>query len=271
MCTVHDKVLKLESILLSYKPLVIAFSGGIDSSFLAYCAHRILGKSMTAVTICTPFSIKAELKHASQFAQQHGFRHEMLDLNILDNEDVTRNDSRRCYFCKKYILGKIYGFAVENGFNTIADGSTRSDNADYRPGKEALKDYGVKSPLESAGFTRDSVLEGLEYFNIVPDNVESYSCLATRVAYGDVITIDVLKKIENAENNLKKHGLGVLRVRCHGHVARIELSRDDIQQAVLDDSLRKKIIESVKKAGFTYVTIDLEGLRSGSMNNMLSL
>ena len=266
---IKERIMELENILVHNMPLVVAFSGGVDSSFLVYCAYRVLGKNMIAVTARTPFSIKRELNNAYKFAKCFGFRHEVLDVNILDKAEVVKNDYMRCYFCKKYIFSEIKAFAEKTGYSKIAEGSTQSDRADYRPGRKSLEEYGIISPLERAGFTREIVIEGYVHAGVTLDDSSSNSCLATRVAYGDMITEDVLEKIESAEQSLHDMGLGPLRVRCHGHVARIELCDAIIQQIVMDDSLRKKVILAVKRAGFSYVAIDIEGLRSGSMNEVL--
>lgn len=268
---IDESIVELEVILSANQPLAVAFSGGIDSSFLTYCAYRVLKNNMIAVTASTPFSIKSELHHAQQLAERYGFRHEVVDIDIFQNEDVVRNDSMRCYFCKKMIFEKICTFAKEKGFSNIADGSSKSDSSDYRPGKKALSECGILSPLECAGFTRERILEGSHYLHLEFDNTAPNSCLATRIAYGEKITDIKLRKIEKAENTLMELGLGPLRVRCHGHIARVELVQDNIQRVMTNDYLRKKVIQAVKESGFHYVTIDMEGLRIGSMNETLGL
>jgi len=268
---IDECIMKLGDILAENKPILVAFSGGVDSSFLAYCASRFLGENMAAVTVRTPFSIQQELNHAYAFAEKYGFRHNVLDVDILNKEEVVKNDAMRCYFCKKCIFSEIRMFAEKNGYSRIAEGSTQSDSGDYRPGKKALKELKIISPLERAGFTRELILEGYSREGITLDDHSAHSCLATRVAYGDIITREVLKKIETAEGALYSMGLGPLRVRSHGYVARIELCPEKVKLAVIDESLRRNIIQAVKKAGFPYVTIDIEGLRSGSMNEILNM
>jgi uncharacterized protein len=271
MKNIVESIAELEVILSANQPLAVAFSGGIDSSFLTYCAFRVLKNNMLAVTVITPFSIKAELYRAQQFAKRYGFRHEVVNIDILQNEDVVRNDAMRCYFCKKLMFEKICSFVKEMGFYHIADGSSKSDSSDYRPGKKALSECGILSPLESAGFTRERIIEGCHYLHLQFDTTSPNSCLATRVPYGEIITDGMLRKIEKAENILLELGLGPLRVRSHGHIARIEFIHEKMQCVMSDDSLRKKVIRAVKESGFHYVTIDMEGLRIGSMNEALGL
>lgn len=256
----------LEDIIKSYRGLVVAASGGMDSTFLALVAHGVLGDEMKAVSVLSQFSIKREIELFSGFAREHGIPHEIIVADVLGVNEITQNGRDRCYHCKKAIFSRIKEFAARHGYGTVADGSNLSDLEDYRPGKKALEELGIVSPLSLAGFTKDIIRESIGFLGIDIPLKHSNSCLATRVEYGTRISGEVLDMIDAGEKLL--HGLGFdpVRVRYHNGIARVELSIDCMKIVINDDEIRTVITAGLRRAGFSFVTLDIEGFRSGSMN-----
>ncbi len=256
----------LNTIIAGYRSLCVAFSGGNDSLLLAACAHRVLGNNMCAVTVISEFSIRRELERARRAAAREGFIHHELPAGLLDGEEIVRNDRQRCYHCKKRIFSGIVEFARPGGFSAVADGTNLDDQGDYRPGMQALRELGIVSPLLEAGFTKKMILEACGFIGIEVESPSSNSCLATRVAWGQRIDARLLDMIDLAEERLTALGFDPVRVRVHGDLARIEVSEEAITRLTGDGVIRKEALDAVGEAGFSFVTLDLEPFRSGSMN-----
>ncbi len=260
---------KLEGILSTHSPLIVAYSGGMDSSFLAIIAKRVLGDNMTALSIESPFSIPAEIDFTREFTLTNEIKHAIISANPLEAPDITENDALRCYYCKKLIFSRIREYAEKNGFLFIADGSNLSDDDDYRPGKKALIELNIISPLKMAGFTKGMIAEALQKLNIRIPFKYSNACLASRIPYGTEITEEILGIIREGEAYLADAGLEPVRLRYHNQIARIETSNEGLLRIAGDDKLRSDIILKLKKLGFEFITIDIVGFRSGSMNALL--
>lgn len=267
--SVEENIEFLKNIISRYHPLVVAFSGGIDSTLLTYIAHSVLRERMIAVSVNTEFSIKKEMQFAKDFSLKHKIPHRFLNLNLMSFEEVVNNDRLRCYHCKKLIFSHITDLSRSIGFKYVADGSHASDEDDFRPGRKALEELGVISPLAEADFTKEIIGEACRYLDIDILNRYSNACLASRIPYGIRITDKVLRIIEDGENILEEMGFSPVRLRYHKPIARIELSKDGIKRIIQDDYIREEIIRKIKDLGFLFVSVDLEEFRSGSLNCFL--
>ena len=243
--------------------LAIAFSGGVDSTFLAAVAARELGDRCLAITAVSPIYPASEQKSAAEMAACAGVRHVIVESDQLTIPGFADNPVERCYLCKRYLFSLIIETAGGYGINIVADGANADDRNDYRPGMKAAKEYGVLSPLLETGFTKREIRECSRRMGLPTAGKPSMACLASRIPYGTEITEHALKAIDSAETGIRVLGFSQVRVRDHGEVARIEVDPSEIDRAV---KYKDKIVCEVKKAGFRYVTLDLEGFRSGSMN-----
>ena len=267
-----------ESLILKWKSLlgelavfpsaVIAYSGGVDSSFLTYAASHVLGKKMVAVTIVSPLDPPGVLKSATDFAAKYGFKHETILYDPLQNPDFYANPANRCYYCKIDILNHLWNYAGEFHYEVVLDGQNADDQTDYRPGRMAVYETGTLSPLAKNGFTKAEIRLLSKAFGLSIWNQPSSPCLATRIPYGTVITAEVLDKVSNAENYLHEKGFEIVRVRYHHELARIEVEPDKFLK-LLDIS--EDLLNYFKQIGFLYVALDLQGYRLGSMNEGLPL
>lgn len=245
------------------KPAV-AFSGGVDSSLLLAACGRA-GADAVAIMADTPVVPDFEKQDAQRVAAETGIKLVQIGLNPLELPAFAVNRSDRCYYCKKMIFTALQSKAAELGCGCLLDGTNVDDTGDYRPGRRATAELGVISPLLDCGFTKADVRALAAQYNLSVADKPAYACLASRIAYGEPVTERKLRMVEQAEDALRNLGLHDLRVRCHGSLARIEVSAGQIELAA--GHLRHDITAAVKQAGFTYVTLDLEGFRSGSMND----
>jgi len=245
---------------------MVAFSAGVDSTFLAAVAGQELGERALAVTATSPSFPQRELDEAVELALSLGLRHRIIRSNELANPRYSNNPKNRCYHCKTELYGLLRNVVgPEEGIEHILDGTNADDVGDYRPGREAAKEQGIESPLLDLGFSKSDIRETSRVLGLKTANKPAYACLASRFPYGMEITEAALATVERAENALRDLGFGQLRVRAHGDVARIELMPEAIERA-LDPAMRDRMAAAVREAGFRYVTLDLRGYRSGSLN-----
>lgn len=264
--TLQQKENKLFALLQGLDKPAVALSGGVDSALLLAACSRA-GVQAAAITAFTPLQPQFERQDARRAAQEAGCELYVLQPEPLALPEFFANDSRRCYYCKQLIFGAIKAKAQELGCGSLLDGANADDAGDYRPGMQAAAELGFISPLLACGFTKQDVRELARRYGLAAADKPAYACLASRIAYGETITPAKLAMVEQAEDALRKLGLKDLRVRCHGNLARIEINRLQIAQAA--DELRQQIIDAVRGAEFDYVTLDLEGFASGSMNRLL--
>lgn len=246
----------------------VAFSSGVDSTFLLHVAHEELGDRVVAVTVRSHTFPKRELDEAVALCRAEGVRHEIIDSDELAVPGFAENPPDRCYHCKKAIFGKIIALAQANGLAAVLEGSNVDDDGDYRPGRRAIVELGARSPLHDAGLTKAEIRELSKEMGLPTADKPSFACLASRFPYGERITAAGLERVERAEQWLSGAGLGLsqLRVRSHGDVARIEVSPADIPRLA---ARAAEIAAAFKSFGFAYVALDLQGYRTGSLNEVL--
>ena len=259
----ETKSIKLDTILKDLKSFVVAFSGGVDSSFLLHRAHSLGNLNVVAVTIRTPYVPVREINEATSFTKLHKIDHIIIDVSF--PEIIRHNPVERCYLCKKALFSKILDFASTNGFKYIIDGTNADDKGDFRPGLKALLEMAVISPLAEAGLTKKEIRSlshkaGLELWD-----KPAMACLLTRIPYNTEISEGMLRMIEAAEDMLLDKGYPGTRVRVHGEIARIECMPGFIEK-IINDPDRELLVSNLKKIGFRYISLDLEGYRTGSMN-----
>jgi uncharacterized protein len=242
----------------------VAFSGGVDSTLLAYLAQKNLGTRALAVTVASPFFSLAEKTEVRQLVEELGLRHCMIYLDSMD-EEVLANPELRCYLCKKRLFGLIKEEAAGQGIRTVLEGSNADDLKDFRPGMKALSELGVQSPLLEAGLAKEDVRFLSKQFGLSNWAKPAASCLATRIPYHQRITPEVLRKVEEGEACLRKRGIQQCRVRCHGDMARIEVSPEE-RQKFFDSSFLDDIAARFREIGFYYSSLDLEGYKMGKLN-----
>lgn len=250
---------------------VIAFSGGVDSTFLVKVAKDTLGrKNVLAVTAASETFPKSELKDAKRMAESIGVNHIVIRTKELKNANFKGNSPRRCYYCKSELFDKLKRIARRRGFKYIADASNYDDRKDFRPGSLAAKEKKIRSPLKEARLTKKDIRRLSKRLGLATWDKPSYACLASRIPYYEAITGKKLNAIESAEEILRKRlNLKQVRVRCHGNIARIEVAPKDISKLVKDRA-NEVVVRKLNALGFKYVTVDLKGYRTGSMNEVLS-
>ena len=264
--TLTDKYSVLKHALKSERKIAIAFSGGVDSTFLLYAAHDALGDDAVAITAVSPMFPQREMIESSELCKSIGVRQITFEYDITDIEGLSDNPPKRCYFCKKALMNKMLSICEEEGIFTLCDGTNKDDESGYRPGMEALKELGVKSPLRELNFTKAEIRELSKVLGISGWDKPSYACLVTRIPYGERLDNTKLKLVEKAEDFLMGLGFTELRVRVHETViARIEVNPNDFKKIMRSD-IRLEINQTLKQMGFAYVALDLQGYRSGSMD-----
>ncbi|HRU05868.1 MAG TPA: ATP-dependent sacrificial sulfur transferase LarE [Candidatus Brocadiia bacterium] len=247
---------------------LIAFSGGVDSSLLLRVAHDTLGDRAVAATLTSSNYPASELEDARALASQLGVRHLVIESEELDIPGFADNPPDRCYICKRHTFSELLELGRDLKLACVMDGSNADDTGDYRPGMKATAELGVLSPLKDAGFTKDDIRAVSRALGLATWNKPSCACLASRFAYGERITRDKLQRVGQAEAFLRELGFPIVRVRIHGGLARIETSPDSIERLASPD-LRPRVAARLKDLGFAYVTLDLQGYRTGSMNETL--
>lgn len=264
------KIEKLKSRLLFFKRVIVAFSGGVDSTFLLYFAKKILGReNVLAVVAESPTYPVEEVRSAIELASNLGVRCQIIRTEELEDENFVCNSKDRCYFCKKELFSKLKQMARENAINYILDGSNFDDLSDYRPGNFAKKEFGVCSPLQEVGLTKDEIRQLSKEAGLPTWDKPSMACLSSRIPYGIRITREILCQVGEAEKFIRALGFRQVRVRHHDKLARIEVEKSEISK-FFDKTLREKVTKKLEKLGYYFVTLDLNGYTTGSLNKGLS-
>lgn len=266
MSTLEEKYASLQEYLRSLGSVAVAFSGGVDSTFLLKVAHDVLGERAIAVTATSCSFPERELQEAKQFCTDNGIQHIVCRSEELEIESFRTNPKNRCYLCKHELFEKIWAIAKKRGLNAVAEGSNMDDNGDYRPGLIAVAELGVSSPLRHAGLNKEEIRTLSRRLNLPTWDKQSFACLSSRFVYGEIINEEKLGMVDRAEQLLLDLGFHQVRVRIHGKIARIELLPTEFPRFL---ELRERIYQPFKDIGFTYVTLDVGGYRTGSMNETL--
>ena len=268
--SLDGKEAALDLVLRELPSLIVAYSGGVDSAYLAYAAHRALGSSVLCVTADSPSYPERHRRIARRVAEQFGFHHLVIQTEEMARPEYRANPANRCYFCKHELYTHLSSIARERGIQVVADGSNADDRGDYRPGRQAAREFGVRSPLEEAGLTKDEIRELSRRAGLPTWDEPASACLSSRIPYFSEVTDEKLRMIERAEAVLHDLGFRICRVRHHDTIARLELGRDEIARA-LEPGMAEAIDAQLRALGYAHVTVDLRGYRLGSLNEALRL
>ena len=262
---------RLFDILAGFDSVIVAFSGGVDSAFLAWAATEVLGRERAlCITADSPSYPDRHRQLALSVARDFSLRHEVVHTGELERPDYRANPTNRCYYCKHELYTTLSGVALERGFQTIADGANADDRGDYRPGRQAAREFGVRSPLDDAGLTKLEIRELSRRAGLPTWDEPASACLSSRIPYFSEVTDEKLRMIERAENVLHDLGFRICRVRHHDAVARIELAREEMARAFESDTAAT-IDRELRAIGYAHVTVDIRGYRMGSLNDALKL
>jgi uncharacterized protein len=264
------KEARLHARLEEFESLLIAYSGGVDSAFLALAASRVLPGRLLCVTADSPSYPRRHRELAERIARDFQLPHEFIETSEMERPEYRANPANRCYYCKTELYEHLSELATARGFAAIADGSNADDRGDYRPGRQAAREFGVKSPLDDAGLTKAEIRELSRRAGLPTWDEPASACLSSRIPYQSEVTVSKLSMIEQAEEALHHHGFRVCRVRHHETVARLEIGRDEMARA-LDPAVAQALVSELKAIGYQYVCLDLQGYRTGSLNEILKL
>jgi uncharacterized protein len=265
--SLNNRLEKLRRILRELESTLVAFSGGVDSSFLLHIAHEVLGERARAITFVSPFLSRQELDRATRFCEEKGIKHILLEIDPLAVEEIRANQPDRCYHCKKQVFSRGLAEAQKLSIPYLVEGTQLSDASDHRPGHRALGELKVRSPLSEAGFSKDQVRVLSKELGLPSWNLPPMACLASRIPYGTPLDLDLLARVESAEKFLFDEGFDLVRVRDHQGTARIELSTDEIVR-LSDKALRDRLVARFRSLGYAAVTLDLEGYRTGRLGEL---
>ena len=264
-----NKRVDLVDILSKMDRVIIAYSGGVDSAFLAAVANEVLGNNALSVTAVSPSLAPSELEEAQSLAQDLGLNYRTINTNEIEREDYSANNPDRCFFCKDELYSHLIKFCGEENYNFVVNGTNVDDLGDYRPGLDAATQYGVRSPLVEANLEKKDIRVLSREMGLPTWDKPAQACLSSRIPYGTMVTVEALTTIAKAEKYLREKGFKQLRVRHHENIARIEISADDFD-VITSEPLRTEVPSYFKSLGYSYVTLDLEGFRSGSLNEILN-
>ncbi len=268
--TLAAKEARLYARLAEFESLLIAYSGGVDSAYLAYAASRALGARLLCVTADSPSYPRRHRDLAERIARDFQIPHEFIETSEMERPEYRANPANRCYYCKTELYEHLSALATARGFAAIADGSNADDRGDYRPGRQAAREFGVKSPLDDANLTKAEIRELSRRAGLPTWDEPASACLSSRIPYQSEVTVGKLSMIEQAEEAVRRHGFRVCRVRHHETVARLEIGRDEMARA-LDPDVAAALVGELKAIGYQYVCLDLQGYRTGSLNEILTL